>query len=143
MSTRGNWTDSKLTTFGMKRITKTGIWNVRTLRVSGRLQQAEACMKSYGLDILGMREVRWSKFGEVIIQDGGATFLYSGRPEGENVSCEGVGILMDKEAKRSLIEWHPVSARIIGARFKTTIRNIDSINREAMWKEVKRYGVLT
>ena len=31
---------------------------------------------------------------------------------------------MDKEAKRSLIEWHPVSARIIVARFKTTIRNI-------------------
>jgi hypothetical protein len=31
---------------------------------------------------------------------------------------------MDKEPRRSLIEWHPVSARIIVARFKTTIRNI-------------------
>jgi len=31
---------------------------------------------------------------------------------------------MDKETKRSLIEWHPVSERIIVARFKTTIRNI-------------------
>ena len=31
---------------------------------------------------------------------------------------------MDTEAKRSLIEWHPVSARIIVACFKTTIRNI-------------------
>ena len=30
---------------------------------------------------------------------------------------------MDKEAKKSLIKWHPVSARIIVARFKTTIRN--------------------
>jgi hypothetical protein len=30
---------------------------------------------------------------------------------------------MDKEAKRSLIEWCPVSSRIIVARFKTTIRN--------------------
>ena len=27
-------------------------------------------MKSYGLNILGMSEVRWSKFGEVISQDG-------------------------------------------------------------------------
>ena len=58
-------------------------------------------MKSYGLNILGMSEVRWSEFGEVIIQDG-ATFLYSWRPEGENVSREGVGILMDKEVIRSL-----------------------------------------
>ena len=31
---------------------------------------------------------------------------------------------MAKEAKRSLIEWHPVSARINVARFKTTVRNI-------------------
>jgi hypothetical protein len=107
----------------MKRITKFGVWNVRTLRESGRLRQAVACMKSYGLNILGMSEVRWSEFGEMTTQDG-ATFLYSGRPEGENVSREGVGIFSDKEAKRSLIEWQPVSARIIVARFKTNIRNI-------------------
>ena len=53
----------------------------------------------------------------------GATFIYSGRPQDDNTSREGVGILMDKEAKRSL-EWHLVSARIIVTRFKTTIRNI-------------------
>ena len=35
----------------------------------------------------------------------GATFIYSGRPEDDNTSREGVGILMDKEAKRGLIEW--------------------------------------
>jgi hypothetical protein len=46
-------------------------------------------MKSYGLNILGMSEVRWSEFGEMTTQDG-AIFLYSGRPEGENVSHEGV-----------------------------------------------------
>lgn len=58
-------------------------------------------MKSYGLNILGMSEVRCTEFSEVIIPDG-ATFLYSRRPEGENVSHEGMGILMDKEVKRSL-----------------------------------------
>jgi len=122
-STGKNQTDSRLSTFGMKRITKIGIWNARTLRESGRLRQAVACMKSYGLNILGMSEVRWSEFRKMTTHDG-ATFIYSGRPEGDNVSREGVGILMDKAAKRSLIEWHPVSARIIVARFKTTIRNI-------------------
>ena len=69
-----------------------------------------------------MSEVRWDKF-EMTTQDG-ATFLYSGRPKGENMSLEGVGILLDKEAKRSLIEWQPVSARINVACFKINIRNI-------------------
>jgi len=49
-----------------------------------------------------MSKVRWGGFGEMTTQDG-APFLYSGRPEGENTSHEGVGILLDKEAKRSLI----------------------------------------
>ena len=59
-------------------------------------------MKSYGLNILGMSEVRWDEFDEMTAQDG-TTFLYSGRTKGENTSREGVGILLDKEAKRSLI----------------------------------------
>jgi exonuclease III len=64
-----------------------------------------------------------------VITHDGTTFIYSGRPQADdNKSREGVGILMDKEAKKSLIEWHPVSARIIVARFfKTTIRNIAMI----------------
>jgi exonuclease III len=62
------------------------------------------------------------EFGEMTTKDG-ATFLYSGRPEGNNVSCECMWILLDKEAKTSFIEWQPVSARIIVAHFKTNIRN--------------------
>jgi len=51
--------------FGMKREIKIGIWNVRTLREIGKLRQAVAC-----LNILGMSEVRWREFGEVITHDG-------------------------------------------------------------------------
>ena len=63
------------------------------------------------------------EFGEMTTKDG-ATFLCCGRPEGDIASREGAGILLDKEAKRSLIEWQPVSARITVACFKTNIRNI-------------------
>jgi len=59
----------------MKRITKIGTWNVRTLRENGRLRQTVACMKSYGLNILGMSEVRWSGFGEMTTQDGATFFI--------------------------------------------------------------------
>jgi exonuclease III len=110
----------------MKRKIKIGIWNVRTSREIRKLRQAVACMKSYGLNILGMSEVRWRELGEMTTHDG-ATIIYFGRPQDDTNSREGVGILMDKEAKMSLIEWHPVSPRIIVAHFKTTIRNITMI----------------
>jgi len=58
-------------------------------------------MKSYRLNILGMSEVRWRESGEMTTHDG-ATFIYSRRPQDDTNSREGVGILMDKEAKRSL-----------------------------------------
>jgi hypothetical protein len=77
-----------------------------------------------------MSKVRWPEFGEMTTQDR-ATFLYSGRPEGENLSREGMGIWLDKEARRSLIEWQRVSTRIIVARFKTNIKNIVMVQRYA------------
>ena len=66
----------------MKKKTEIGIWNVRTLRETGKLRQAVACMRNYGLNILGMSEVRWREFGEKTTHEG-ATFIYSGRPQDE------------------------------------------------------------
>ena len=79
-STKKNQTDSRSTTFGMKRKMKIGIWNVWTLRETGKLRQAVACMRNYGLNILEMSEVRWREFGEMTTHDG-ATLIYSGRPQ--------------------------------------------------------------
>ena len=84
----------------MKRKTKIGIWNVRTLRETGKLRQAVACMKNYGLNMLGMSEVRWRVFGEMTIHDG-AIFIYSERPQDDNNSREGVGILTFKRRIKS------------------------------------------
>jgi exonuclease III len=123
MSTKKKQADSRSNNFDMKREMKIGIWDVRTLRETGKLRQAVACMRNYGLSILGMSEVRRKEFGEMTTHDV-ATFIYSGRPQDDNTSREGMGKLMDKEAKRSLIEWHPVSARIVVAGFKKTIINI-------------------
>ena len=39
-----------------------------------------------------------------------------------------MGLLLDKEATKSLIEWQTVSGRIIVALFKTNIRNIVMIH---------------
>jgi len=43
------------------------------------------------LNILGMSEVRWREFGEVITHDG-TTFIYCGRPHDDDNKSRGVGI---------------------------------------------------
>ena len=51
--------DKTMMTFAMKRTTKLGCWNVRSLRQVGRLKQVCAEMINYDLDILGLSEVRY------------------------------------------------------------------------------------
>ncbi|XP_037870985.1 uncharacterized protein LOC101740371 [Bombyx mori] len=54
------------------------------------------------------------------------TFIYSGKDITDNHES-GVGILMTTNAKSSLLDWHPVSDRIIMARFYSRVRNISVI----------------
>jgi hypothetical protein len=73
------------------------------------------------LDILGMSEVRWDSFGKIATQNG-FTFLYYGYNADEGpVHHDGVGLLLSKIAKRSLIEWYPSSERILTALFKRNV----------------------
>jgi hypothetical protein len=115
-----------LLTLGPKKVTKIGIWNVRTLYESGKIQQLETEMNNYKLVILGVSEVCWNQFGEIDTV-GGKTFILSGRVDENDEHKEGVGILMTKVVGKSLREWHPVSKRLLIARFRTSIRNISII----------------
>jgi len=70
-------------------------------------------MQKYKLDILGLSEVRWT--GQERITSGQTTVLYSGREEHHHR----VGILLNKNAAKTMIGWKQVSKRIITARFAT------------------------
>ena len=82
-------------------------------------------MEKYKLDLLGVSEVRWLGFGEQRRTNGGG-FLYSGRDE-DGDHRNGKGILISTKAISSLIEWHPVSERIITASFKAKVRNVSIV----------------
>jgi endonuclease/exonuclease/phosphatase family metal-dependent hydrolase len=82
-------------------------------------------MENYRLDILGLSEVRWDDFGDLTSQ-AGVTLLYSGRAHGETTH-DGVGLLLNKRVRRGLMEWYPISERIIIARFQSKIRNISVV----------------
>jgi len=90
--------------------------NVRTLRECGKLKPVEKEMTSYNLDIMGLSETRWKENSEIKTQNGNF-LIFSG--VGEDIEHRsGVSILMNKEAPRSLMEWSPISERIILACFK-------------------------
>ena len=47
-----------------------GTWNVRTLRMAGKLEELSYEMSRYRWNILGLCEVRWKNFGETSTDEG-------------------------------------------------------------------------
>ncbi|XP_077867270.1 uncharacterized protein LOC144356268 [Saccoglossus kowalevskii] len=70
-------------------------------------------MYKYNLDILGVSECRWTGSGSTKAK-GHSTILFSGR---ENSHTSGVTIIISKARNNSLLEWEPISDRLITARF--------------------------
>ncbi len=67
-------------------------------------------MQRYGISILGISEMRWNSCGTLRIAAG----VFSEMDEGENHERH-VGFILSKEAAQYLLEWEPVSERIIRA----------------------------
>ena len=95
-------------------------WNVRTMFERGKCAQVVKEMRRYGISILGVSEMRWNSCGKMMTATG-ETVLYSGMDEGERHE-RGVGLILSKDATQSLLEWEPVSERIIRARFNSRWR---------------------
>ena len=89
---------------------------MRTIFSVGKTAQIVAEAKKYCVKVLGISECRWSGFGRLRTTTGG-TILYSGRDD--NVHQSRVALLLNKETAESLLDWNPVSDRIITARFNS------------------------
>jgi len=100
-----------------------GTWNVRTLWETGRCAQAASELRRFKLTVLGMCETRWNTYGETRLNTG-ETLLYSGKENETDPHEAGVALLLSKEANRSLMEWEPVSDRIIRARFDSRFQKV-------------------
>ena len=100
--------------FTMKAKTRFGTWNVRTMYESGKATQVAREMDRYNLKILGISESRWNSSDMTTLATG-HRIIYSGHTLEDDEHTEGVAIMMTEEATRSLMEWEPVSSRIIPA----------------------------
>jgi len=72
-------------------------------------------MGRYKLDLQGLSEVRWTGHGKIKLSDGD-TIVYSGH---EPLHHCGVAIVIPRRHEKMLIEWEPISDRIIKARFES------------------------
>lgn len=108
---------TKKNTEKTKKRTKIGQWNVRTLNQEGKLAQVIKEMERYQIDILGVSETRWKGSGEITTIDKHC-FLYSGLKGEDDIHEYGVGIILSARFRNALIEWQPISERIITARVK-------------------------
>lgn len=109
-----------MTTYRFKQRIMIGTWNVRTLSSPSRLEQVCNEFVSYKLDILGMSEIKWLNKGSEQLESG-HLFLFSGN---DRYRMNGVGLLLSPMAKQALIEYVPISDRLIKARFNSKYRKI-------------------
>ena len=121
--------------FSPKQPTRIACWNVQTMYQSGKSAQIAKEMDRYNIEILGLSEVRWNTSGMTTISTG-HTIIYSGNPNKGDPHEKGVGFLLNKTSKKSLLEWNPISQRIVTARFdtqfqKTTVIQVYAPTNEA------------
>lgn len=90
-----------------------------------KLAQLTKEFRRYNLQILGLSEIRLADSGERRCSTG-EYLLYSGKPQ-DQIRANGVGFLLSKTAHSSLMNWHPISDRIILARFQTKHKNMTFI----------------
>lgn len=92
-----------------------GAWNVRTMYEASKSAQVLNEMRRYHLDILGISECRWTGSGRQIMSNG-STILYSGH---EKTHTNGVALVIAKEKVNTLLDWKPISDRMMRARFNS------------------------
>ena len=102
-----------------------GTWNVLSLESSSsKLFELSQNVNQYRMDILGLTETHRPGTGEVIL-DNGSLLINSGRADGYR--RQGVGLVLSKAVKNSLISYTPVSERILAARLHSRHINISVV----------------
>ena len=115
---------SKVDMLRPKTTRRVGCWNVRTLYQTGKLAQVIKEMQSYKIELLGVSETRWTGSGSRKLLSG-HHILYSGRADDHH--SRGVGIITTREVHKSLLEWKPISERIIKARYNSKFAKLSVI----------------
>ncbi|CAH8292472.1 unnamed protein product [Heterobilharzia americana] len=83
-------------------------------------------MRRYNIEVLGICESRWNGSGLSKLSTG-ESIIYSGHPDANHEHTEGVAIMMSSRASKALMQWEPISSRIMTARFNSKGRKVTII----------------
>ncbi|GFR97951.1 craniofacial development protein 2 [Elysia marginata] len=106
----------------LRKISRLGSWNVRTLYQTGKLKEVARDFNACKLDILEIRETRWTGNGRATL-DTGETMLCSDEEDANYT--EGVGLILSRQPTRFLLGWQPEGPSIVSAMFKTNKKKIN------------------
>ncbi|CAC5372796.1 unnamed protein product [Mytilus coruscus] len=99
---------------------------------SGKSLKTAKEMGRCRIEILGLSEVRSNTAGMTTLNTG-HTIIYSGTTNSTEAHDKGVGFMLTKKAKQSLLEWNPVSSRIITASVLENLHD-DETNINTAWE---------
>ena len=103
--------------------TRIGTLNLRTLSKPGKKDMLLREANRYNWDIIGLSETHLPGISEEQIGD--ATLLLSGRQDGTH--RQGVGFLLTKAARKSLLSVVSVSERLMMIRLKSKFKNLSVV----------------
>ena len=99
------------------RTLKIGTWNVKNLFQAGKLKNLALKMNRLKINILGISEIRWPGNGKVTTDNG--TLYLSGSDDQQNHPY-GVGILVNSNTNKSIINFVPLSEKVMMMQLQTT-----------------------
>ena len=104
---------------------KLSTWNVLSLESSSsKLYELARVTSEYGTDVLTLTETHRPGTGVVVLENGNL-FINSGRMDG--VRRQGVGVVLSKRVKNSLISYTPVSERVMWLRLHSKQVNVSVV----------------
>ena len=111
-----------------------GTWNVRAMK-QGKLEVVKQAMTRVNIDILGIRELRWTGMGEFNSDD--HYIYYCGQ---ESLRTNGVAIMVNKRFRNAVPRYSLKNDRMLSVRFQGKPFNITVIQvyaRPVMLKKLK------
>ena len=114
-----------------------GTWNVRSMN-QGKLKVVKQEMARVNIDILGIRELKWTGMGEFNSDD--HYIYFCGQ---ESLRRNGVAILVNKRDRNAVLECNLKNDRMISVHFQGkpfNITVIQSMPQPVMLKKLKLNG---
>ena len=105
---------------------RAGTWNVRGMNISGKMENIVSEAAAMQRVVCGLSETHWTQSGEMTI---GEHMVISNSDQNRNY--QGVGLIICKNLRKSVMSYNAVRSRIVTIRIKAMPANMSIIQINA------------